>query len=72
MEEKIINSDVKSINDFATVFKRFKAEIAKVIVGQGGGSTYVHLNGGNSNTVPVFATLNHRVVASATNHAEPS
>ena len=34
MEEKIINSDVKSINDFATVFKRFKAEIAKVIVGQ--------------------------------------
>ncbi len=34
MEEKIINSDVKSIDDFAAVFKKFKAEIAKVIVGQ--------------------------------------
>ena len=34
MEEKIINSDVKSIDDFAIAFNKFKAEIAKVIVGQ--------------------------------------
>ena len=34
MEEKKINSDVKAIDTFAEVFKNFKSEIAKVIVGQ--------------------------------------
>ena len=34
MEEKIINSDVKAIDAFADIFKKFKTEIAKVIVGQ--------------------------------------
>ena len=34
MEEKKINSDVKAIDDFVEVFKNFKSEIAKVIVGQ--------------------------------------
>ena len=34
MEEKIINTDVKAIDAFTTIFKRFKTEIAKVIVGQ--------------------------------------
>ena len=34
MEEKKINSDVKAIDAFAEVFKNFKSEIAKVIVGQ--------------------------------------
>ena len=34
MEEKKINSDVKAIDTFTEVFKNFKSEIAKVIVGQ--------------------------------------
>ena len=34
MEEKNINSDVKAIDAFAEVFKRFKLEISRVIVGQ--------------------------------------
>ena len=34
MEEKKINSDVKAIDAFAEVFKTFKLEISKVIVGQ--------------------------------------
>ena len=34
MEEKKINSDVKAIDAFAEVFKRFKLEISRVIVGQ--------------------------------------
>ena len=34
MEEKKINSDVKAIDAFVEVFKNFKSEIAKVIVGQ--------------------------------------
>ena len=34
MEEKKINSDVKAIDAFTEVFKNFKSEIAKVIVGQ--------------------------------------
>ena len=34
MEEKRTDSDVKAIDSFAGVFKEFKSEIAKVIVGQ--------------------------------------
>jgi len=34
MEEQLINSDVKAIDAFAKVFKNFRTEIAKVIVGQ--------------------------------------
>jgi len=34
MEEKKINSDVKAIDAFVEVFKRFKLEISRVIVGQ--------------------------------------
>ena len=34
MEQKTIDSDVKAIDVFEGVFKNFKAEIAKVIVGQ--------------------------------------
>ncbi len=34
MDEKIIDRDVKAIDAFAGVFKNFKSEIAKVIVGQ--------------------------------------
>ncbi len=34
MEQKIIDTDVKAIDAFAGVFKNFKSEIAKVIVGQ--------------------------------------
>ena len=34
MDEQLINSDVKAIDAFAKVFKNFKTEIAKVIVGQ--------------------------------------
>ena len=34
MDEQLINSDVKAIDAFAKVFKKFKVEIAKVIVGQ--------------------------------------
>ncbi len=34
MDEQLINSDVKAIDAFAKVFKNFRTEIAKVIVGQ--------------------------------------
>ena len=34
MDEQLINLDVKAIDAFAKVFKNFKTEIAKVIVGQ--------------------------------------
>ena len=34
MEEKKINSDIKDIDAFVEVFKRFKLEISRVIVGQ--------------------------------------
>ena len=34
LEKKIIDTDVKAIDAFAGVFKNFKSEIAKVIVGQ--------------------------------------
>ena len=34
MDEQLINSDVKAIDAFAKVFKNFRTEIAKIIVGQ--------------------------------------